>query len=307
MNAIPHWVPMLGDINNSQYNNPVRVHSEEFGNSANIPIITEIIVGEERGIPGNVEQKVHDIFFSDYPEFTFNVSFSCGAYNPLMPASGTYTDPHSVWFNVFFGYYEIDAPLSTWDRPFGYMEKDGELVPNNDEIIRLGKADWNYFSNYMYGVPEEYIEPHNALDYDEIKVLDPSAREKIGDKYWDAVGMDDVEVVTAYTSGRDGRELESHDPLFTPIWRLSYANPHPSGDYDESFFPVRMDARFYMSYKIEYDEDYGEMVYKTYFFGGTKNNLYPDEAANRRFLAEQLEAVKQTITTHYPDLGFDEE
>ncbi|MCP4136105.1 MAG: hypothetical protein GY754_34360 [bacterium] len=307
MNTVPAWLPMLGDINNFHFNHAPDMNSKEFGKSAHAPLITEITVSDEESIPGNVGQKVHNTYFPDYPEFIFNVSFACAASNPFVKNSALYTDPNSIWFNVFFGYYEIDAPLSKWDRPFGYIEKDGKLVPYVEDSIRIAKADWNYFSNYMYGVPEESIEPCNTIDHDEITIVDHTKRKKIGDKYWDVVELDDLEVVSAYYTEEDDEKIVDNSVLFSPLWRISFGGSNPDKNHKKSFFPVKMGLKFYMTYKIEYDEDLGEMAYKTFFFGGTKNGLFPDRAASDRFREEQLKTIRKLIVSHFPDLGFNSE
>jgi hypothetical protein len=269
--------------------------------------VTRIVIDERAKAPGRVGALVKRKFFDDYPPFIFNVCFSCGAAGRR--SAGTYCDPHSIWFNVFLGYYEIVAPKSLWSRPFGYDTAGGQAAVRFEDVVRIGKADWNYFSNYLYGVPERLIEPYNRVRMDKVRCLD-LGRERIpaavgggeAGRYWDVVEVDGVEVVSAYVSGRDGNKLESPS-LLSPLWRLSFGRPNPRGDYPDSFIPTVMRARLYLSHGEGRHPRLGG-VYRTVIFGGTVNTGYRDAEENERFLERQAEAARQVIGRYYPHLGF---
>ena len=151
--SVPGWVPLAGDIDGRGWAPPVSVEGFSYGKSMTIPAILEIHIDGRTGEakPG-VLAPVATRLFDGYPPFVFNVSFACGASKPFQPA--VYGDPRSPWFNVFVGYYEIDVTKREWERPFGYRRNAaGDFELELEDISRLGEADWNYFSNFMYGVP----------------------------------------------------------------------------------------------------------------------------------------------------------
>ncbi|MDH4200783.1 MAG: hypothetical protein OEV66_10430 [Spirochaetia bacterium] len=227
--------------------------------------------------------------FPDTPPFTFNVSFSCAD-----PKTRSYTNPDSHWFNVFFGYYEIDALAKDWKRPFGY-ESNSSTV-KIDEVLRLGKSDWNYFSNYMYGVPESHILPLNGPDPDTTYTIE---KVKIGSKVWDKIVINHITVVSAFMN-----YWRSYFPynnnIFSPIVRAVYGKPYhyfaPFGNL-ENFFPVKVTAIIYMS-QVKMKDPYfkNKEIYKTYMMGGTINEHYSNKGeAERQFNQEFLEAQNQSI------------
>lgn len=296
--------PLAGDINDVFFADDAEIDDPKIGKSMSVPTVLEIVVDREAGItPAGVGEVVHKTFFPDRDKLIFNVCFSCGAANPFRP--GVYGDPTSIWFNVFFGYYEIDVPKATWGRPFGYTA-DGQI--NWDDILRIGKADWNYFSNYVYGVPHKYIRPYDGLDDPQVKSR-YLGREKVGKREWDLLELDGAQVVSAYVSGTDGKKLIDEDLVFSPLWRASFGQPSPRPEqFPDSFFPVRMKARIYMAWReVEKDNDLLEPAYQTFLFGGTINDLYPDKAENERFLGLQMDAVRKVMRGSYRDLGFDPE
>ena len=168
----------------------------------------------------NVGNIVKERLFGGSKDFLFNVCFVVGDY--MNSQSGDYGNPNSHWFNVFFGYYEIVVSKSDWNRPFGYT-KDKKI--DFDEVSRLGMADWNFFSNWMYGVPIEKINqvlrPCKIIDknqfYDgdtmnldkKLEILSRHSGNTIcthlgtvdatgSGKYWDLIELDNVDVVSIY-------------------------------------------------------------------------------------------------------------
>ena len=109
---------MIGEIDNKFFLDGADVDDPKIGKSRAFPTAQEIVVDKERSAPAGVGQLVDSTFFKDSPKLVFNVAFSCADSNPFKP--GAYGDPHSIWFNVFFGYYEIDVAQKAWGRPFGY-------------------------------------------------------------------------------------------------------------------------------------------------------------------------------------------
>lgn len=293
-------LPLVGAVGGSVVGRAPLLDGGEFGaarSAARTPGVTRIVVDERGSSPANVGALVKRKFFGNYPAFTFNVSFACGA-------ADSYADPRSIWFNVFVGYYEIVAPKSLWGRPFGYELDAARARVRFEDITRLGKADWNYFSNYVYGVPARAVEPYDGVDMGAVECR-RLGRERVGaeGRSWDVVELGGVEVVSAYVSGRDGRRLESPGPLYSPLWRLTFGRSRPRTEYPESFIPTRMRARLRMSYCEGRDPRLGE-VYRTAIFGGTINEGYPDAARNELFLDRQTAALRHVIERHYAHLGF---
>ncbi|MFO0512836.1 MAG: hypothetical protein ACK51K_19480, partial [Gammaproteobacteria bacterium] len=244
----------------------------------------------------------------------FNVCFSCGAPKGVL-REGSYGDPTSPWFNVFFGYYQIDVVASAWGRPFGYCDASSGAV-DTDDVVRIGKADWNYFSNWMYGVPDAAIVPTDRLDDPQLR-FEQRPRRAVNGRAWDEVLLDGVRVASAYDPGRaDGLQLVDRG-LWSALWRASFGLPLRRAVVDEpAFFAVPMAARLYMAYRESAaDDDLGEPSYQTFFFGGTVNRWYAEHAAdaaerdrrrafNEAFLEAQMRAVERVMRDPCGDLGF---
>jgi hypothetical protein len=294
-------LPAVGEIDNRFFVNQVKVDDPRFGESGSPPSVLEIVVDDRSISPGGVGRLVKRHFFPTEGKLVFNVAFSCG--KPTL-CRGRYADPASIWFNVFFGYYQIDVPRSTWTRPFGYEPAvDGRATLRPLDILKIGKADWNYFSNYMYGVPEAAIVPYNGIDASKVKV-EQHARVRIGKSYWDHLSLDGVEVVSAYVSERDGQKLVMTDHVWTPIWRSLFGPSEPSDAYPKSFIPTHMRAEIYLSWVERHDRDLRERAYSTLIFGATVNADYPDQAENEAFMQAQLAAVRRVIEKSYATSGF---
>jgi len=136
--------------------------------------------------------------------------------------------------------------------------------------------------------------------------------------FWDQVEVENFKVVSAYQATNDRTKLRSNSKSLTPLWQLAFGRSKKQTKIKESFFPTKMKASFYLFYKKEYDKNYEEEVFKTFFFGGTINLDYPSLAKinnrslseeklihkNNKFLEEQLKAVQKIIGAKYSNLGF---
>jgi hypothetical protein len=296
-------VPAVGEIDNRIFVNQVKVDDPRFGESGSPPSVLEIIVDDAGISPGGVGRLVERHYFRDEGKLVFNVAFACG--RPTL-CRGRYADPTSIWFNVFFGYYQIDVPRSEWSRPFGYEPATrGHANLRTRDILKIGKADWNYFSNYMYGVPEAAILPYNGIDESKVSVQ-VHERVRIGRSYWDHLTLDGVEVVSAYVSEQDGQKLVMTDRVWTPIWRSLFGPTEPSDLHPKSFIPTRMRAEIYMAWVERYDRDLRERAFSTLIFGATVNADYEDAPENEAFMQAQLAAVRRVIEKSYATSGFSE-
>lgn len=317
---------MIGEINERTFVPSAYMNDSEFGRSWYWPLVLEIRVANNILLdPGGVGKRVKKRLFnsSDYKGiFYFNVNFSC-AHHRLSEKS-SYCDPLSHWFNVFYGYYQIDVPKSKWKRPFGYKENCEKPEPRGEDIIRIGKADWNYFSNYLYGVPERMILDHNCNSLSDNSVFTQGQhRIKIGEKYWDYSEIDNMSVITAYQAEK-GKRVAGNS-IFSRIWRDCFGLANPRENFPESFFPTRMKIASYTCFLERMDNDLKEEVYSTFIFGGSINLNFPEyatrknrdlskeklqkeqkrlEAFNNRFLNKQLEVIRNLIADEYSDLGF---
>jgi hypothetical protein len=190
------------------------------------------------------------------------------------------------------GYYQIDCPKAEWQRPFAYRPgAAGALEVDLDEVLRVGKADWNYLSNWMYGVPEEAITALDRLPPDNHR--SDLRKHPIGDREWDLVDLDGVRVVSAYP----GQGSLAHNSALSPVWRAAIGEPTVRDDHLEAFPPTLMRGCFFMAWS----ED--AAAFHTHLFGGTVNKAF-DEDGNKDFLAKQMKACEVVITEQYGDLGF---
>jgi hypothetical protein len=305
--GFPRWLrlPLVGDIDNRFASPEVQLRDPRFGESQGLPFVMEIPVDTDDTPPAGVGKKVDDVFFQHRHKLLFNVSFACGKPQGLW-RRGVYGDPRSIWFNVFFGYYEIDVEQAAWGRPFGY-EADGKTV-HWDDVLRIGKSDWNYFSNWMYGVPDAAIDRTNQPLRGPHTTTTHHGRTPINGRHWDVLELSGVDVVSAYDDGSGGlvdRELWSF------LWRASYGFPLGKKVVDEpSFFSVPMKAKLYMAWReAPADNDLGAPAFQTFLFGGTINQRYSSTSAeqaaiNEAFLQAQIDAVVRVMKADFSDLGF---
>lgn len=266
--------PTPGRVGNSVWAHPPVVNDPQLGRSRSVvPIINRIHIQDPPGWGARMGAIAKRTFFPACPAFVFNVCFAVGDFS-LVLQPGLYGDPHSHWFNVFMGYYQLDAPKTTWTRPFGYESANPRAQIMFEDVLRLGKSDWNYFSNYMYGVPEDCIEPYNRLDPTPWQNL---GRVMIGQTMWDSIEIEDVEVVSAYESGASDARRLVYNSVLTPLWRRTFGLPCPRPDFSQSFISTKLRAQMYMSFSEDQDS------YHTVLFGGTVNKSFP-AALNERFL-----------------------
>src|SRR5262249_37246291 len=130
----------FGTIDGQAFIHIPEVADDSIGHSAGFPLVLRIPVGPHaRGPMAEVGRVAYEALFADaaYPPFVFNVSFASAA--PDYYGRSAYTDPQSIWFNVFFGAYEIDVSQAAWERPFGYrLTAHGAEIAFED-IARIGK------------------------------------------------------------------------------------------------------------------------------------------------------------------------
>jgi hypothetical protein len=260
------------------------------------PNILRLHVDDGERFINNIGQMVKRRLFSDRPPFVFNTVASVGG--TVQPYARYYTDPESDWFNLFLGYYQIDARRDQgWDRPFGYETDAGaDSEVKFDDLVRLGKADWNWFSNWNYGVPLDAIEDAEDVDRRtkwDGKYLSP---EEIGNTWWHRVKVERFVAASTYESDLPGDGRLRANSAQSDAWRYFFGAPCPRPTPERSFFPTKLDAELFMAY----GEDQKEGVFHTYMFGGTLRDRGPVD-----LLQAQLTAVETVIEKCYPDLGFE--
>ena len=306
-------LPLVGDIDGRFRAPGAQLDDPRFGRSEGLPFAMEFVVDADRSAPAGVGREVDRAFFRDRGKLLFNVSFACGRPQGLL-RRGLYGDPRSHWFNVFFGYYQVDVSRDVWGRPFGYRE-DGRTI-DRDDVLRIGKSDWNYFSNWMYGVPDAAIAPTDRLDDPGLSV-EQRPRREVNGRLWDGLRIDRAVVSSAYVSGRAEDPPLSDRGLWSALWRASFGRPLRRAVVDKpSFFAVPMTADLHMCWReVADDPDFGGPTYQTFLFGGTVNHWYAEQVAdqaerrrrqafNEEFLQTQLRAVERVMRGSYGDLGF---
>jgi hypothetical protein len=291
--SVIRFDPSIGEIDGRTDVYPPVVFDKVYGSSQNCSgTILRFHVDEDPRALCEVGSKVkRQMFPYPYPPFVFNTVAAVGAFEKDGPQA--YTDPESPWFNVFLGYYQIDCRKDQWDRPFGFHSADGiesELYP--DDLVRLGKSDWNFFSNWDYGVPEEYLLPFCSPGFLPQDAVDGGMVEVAGG-WWRRIELRNVEVASCYESDEpDAARLTFNTPI-TPVVRRSFGYPSPRPGHPESFVGNKLDAVLHMAY-FEDDESYHTLI-----FGGTAH-----AGEDRDLLDAEVAAVLAVIADQYAHRGF---
>jgi hypothetical protein len=289
--ALIRFDPAVGEIGGGpDFAEPV-VEDPRYGRSQLCtPAILRLHVDEGERAISDAGRLVKKTLFDEYPPFVFNTVACVGEADAR--GRGAYPNPNSIWFNVFFGCYQIDAARSDWSRPFGYLAAEGAASQIAfDDITRLGEADWNFFSNWMYGVPMEAIEPYNKVD--PVKSVQEPDAEPIGNTLWHRAAVEGVIAVSTYESDAGGALRLVTNSHIDDVWRRAFGLPNPQSNQPDSFVPTTLRAEFRMAYAE--DED----AYHTVICGGTAT-----VPVDRDFLDAQMTAIRATIERSYPDCGF---
>jgi hypothetical protein len=290
--VLMRFCPAVGQIADSPAVVEPLVDHPRFGRSQLCtPTVLRIFVDQHERVVAEVGQIVKEKMFPDHPPFTFNTVACVGRVGQA--GAGLYTDPNSIWFNVFFGFYQLDCPKPQWSRPFGYRSAAGiNSEIEAEDVARLGKSDWNWFSNWMYGVPIEDVLRYSTIDMSAIEV-ETSPPTQIGSTKWHGLSLSRVDVASCYESdSRDAGKLV-RNTIVDDVWRRSFGLPNPQPDHPVSFIPTTIKAKVHMAYR----ED--ERAFHTLIFGGTTAmDADPD------FLEAQLAAVQSVIERNYPQQGF---
>jgi hypothetical protein len=287
------YAPAHGAVGNHYEPDPPIFDDPKFGKTRmSSKNVTRVFVDDRKRMLADVGRVVKKALWDDYPDWTFNTVACVGDFDG--EGRGTYSDPSSIWFNVFLGYYQIDAPKKDWDRPFAYESAKGaKSKVRYDEIVRLGKTDWNYISNWMYGVPGEVVRQHNGIELSKLKTSQEDAG-RIGSSRWHRVKIGGVEFVSAYEADAPGAESLTDNSLVSGLWRKAFGPPNPKPDYSQSFIPTLIEADMYMAYWEDDD------AFHTVIFGGTAPN-----GSDPGFLTRQMIEAERVIQRAYPDLGFE--
>jgi hypothetical protein len=286
--------PAHGAVGTSDQADPPIFDDPRFGRTRmSSKNVTRIFVEDRKRLIADVGRVVKNTLWPDHEDWVFNTVACVGAFDEQ--GRGTYGDPHSPWFNVFLGYYQIDAAKPAWKRPFAYKSAKGaDSKVDFEEIIRLGKSDWNYFSNWMYGVPQRAAERHNEIDMSKVRAAQSDGG-AIGESSWHRVQLAGVDFVSAYESAAPGAEKLVDNSVISRVWRGAFGAPNPRPEFKQSFVPTTLDGDMY----IAYWED--EAAFHTTIFGGTAPS-----GGDPEFLACQLAEAKKVIARSYESLGFSE-
>jgi hypothetical protein len=283
--------PSLGEVAASAAPYPPSVNDPKFGQSETCtPTILRFHVDDEERALCRVGSVVKLHMFPEYPPFVFNTEACVGAFPPDAP--GAYTNPDSVWFNTFFGYYQLDCAKEVWSRPFGYDRADGRSsVPVPEDLVRLGKSDWNWFSNWDYGVPTDALRKYTAVP-SAIDAVDHGLV-TVGTSQWHQLELRGTEAASCYVAGGPRAGTLAHNTVLERTWRRSFGGLNPRPNHPKSFVPTVLDAEVYMAYSETCTH------FHTVIFGGTMQ-----AGTDPTFLRAQLDAVEVVMRTEYPGLGF---
>jgi hypothetical protein len=257
------------------------------------PTVLRLHVADEHRWLAGAGRLVKQQLFADHEPFVFNVVASVVDVNGVR----RYADPSSDWFNVFFGYYQIDCAKQLWSRPFAYDQAAKSCsTPQIDEILRLGVADWNWFSNWLYGVPTNVLTPYSNITAGSVTSSVQPWTTTAG-KTFHHVTLSGASTASSYEAADPGALKLANNTPIGGVWRDAFGHSVPNPNVTQSFGGTVVDARLDMAY---WEDD---TEYHTVMFGGTlQSNLVGTRTPD--LLDCQVLATRKVIEDHYPTLGF---
>lgn len=281
-----HRLPTVGEINGGYFMTLKEINDPIFGQStANFEVMEFEIKDHPRVFKS--AKLVKELIFHDYPDFTLNELYGMAKVDKLTHQSD-YPNPTSHWYNVYYGFYEIDLPLSTAPAAFGF-DREGNINPT--DIIKLGIADYSFLTAYNYGVPIEICKQHiKPTGQEEFRIIKENV--KIGTFTYTLIEISNAMLLSVYPARE---KLTSNEyPTSNLLHKMWGTHGYVPG-FETPYPLVRMKARLYVTYSIGHDADYNGPCYKTLIAGGIVNMDYPDQAFADAFLEKQLEAVRESI------------
>lgn len=290
--TVVRFAPSVGRVGASTAVHPPMIDDARWGRSLPCsPAVLRFFVDDDRRVMAAAGRLAKRDLFAEQPPFVFNTVACVGCDPGRMDRA--YNDPDSPWFNVFFGYYQIDCAKAAWSRPFAYRSAAGaESVVAADELVRLGLADWIWFSNWMYGLPGDVAVRYSSAGAHRATVSDQEVHQ-IGRRRWHRVRLEGVEVASCQEGEDPGAGRLARNTPLSAMWRRSFGPARRRPQWPQSFAPVTLEAVSDLCY-WEDDE-----AFHTVVFGGTAR-----AGTDPAFLQTQLSALQAVIETSYPGLGF---
>jgi hypothetical protein len=278
-------LPLLGSIDGSTRAHPPRIRHPTFGRSSSrVATVIRFVVDDNRRLPAGVGQLVKRQLFRDVPPFTCNIAFACG---PIRRNRGSYSDPSSPWFNVFTGVYEVVVKRSLWPEPFAY--RDGKPMP--EQLLRLGVADWWYFSAYLYGVPlgtDMCGDPLAGAQWTSAPHCGPEGLAR-----WDRVDACGIRV-PAPSAALRWWERGQPSPVWRALWQLTLGcPPQRAASPRHCLMRARTLLRTYSD----------DRHHRTLVLGATANMSHPNVAATTSLLEAQFRSIEDLAMTRYRRYG----
>ena len=278
-----HEMPLVGEVNNRYFSDIEGMNDSTYGRTRDSVGVYAIEIKEKPRVlkAGKI---IKDLMFKDYPDFTLN-AIATSAYVDICGKS-EYPNPKSHWYNVMYGFYEIDVPVSSVKSAYGFDTK-GNVVPK--DIIKIGLCDWNITTGYLYGVPLEICKKNVKFTGNEkLRVVNESI--KIGSMTYKEVEFSDI-IATSVYPAREQLEKTVLSEFLQHSWGT---HPYVYG-FEQAFPKVRMAGRFYITQSISHSDEYDCQCYKTIVGGGVINMDYPDKEFNQGFLDRQMEQIRRSI------------
>jgi hypothetical protein len=284
--AVLTRLPLVGSIDGSVRAHPPTVNHPTLGRSSSrVPTVVRFKVDDKHRPPAGVGRLTKQTLFAELPPFTCNVAFACG---PIHRNVGTYADPSSPWFNIFTGVYEVVAERTLWPHPFGYHH---DRRPQPEHVIRLGVADWTYFSAHLYGVALADIDNRDPLHGVRCSTTphpmpDPLTR-------WDLLEIEGVRIPDPAQAQRFWTRGQLPH-VWRGVWQIALGLPPPDNGPTR---PSVMRARVLMCTRSD------ARNHRTLVLGATADTNHPNAALTNSLLETQFHAIEQLARTRYNNYG----
>ena len=264
----------------------------EIGPSTSIHVPMRYWVHEaSSGFPAGVGRTMYRKYFADTPGLVLTVLFASS--RPDLRRRSHFADPDSIWFNVFYGCYEIEVDAERWGRPFAYVPAAGHgedaFTVHTPDLARIVKADWNLLSNGIYGVDADELARVESLGLSEVRGAYLGRISRPGwDRSFDLAELSDVTVVNPNCA---------HAPrgFVQRVWRLAFGTHAGARAVASS----QLRLRAYVAWRREGNS------FRTTVFGGCVNQRFDElePERNARFLDLQMGVLEHALARQ-KGLGF---